>query len=69
MGRTPVRIIVLALALGVVGVRDTHQQTARLAYWPVRMHARFDEHGGVVWKALANTTPSRAMRSMCGARR
>ena len=25
----------------------------RLAYWPVRIEARFGEHSGVVWNALA----------------
>src|SRR5262245_56027130 len=38
----------------------------RLAYWPVRIEARFGEQIGVVWKARSNSAPSRARRSMCG---
>src|SRR5690349_16041573 len=38
----------------------------RLAYWPVRIEARFGEQIGVVWKARSNRAPSRASRSMCG---
>src|SRR5262245_33288370 len=41
----------------------------RLAYWPVRIEARFGEQSGVGWKARVKTAPSRASRSMCGVRR
>src|SRR5687767_3156768 len=38
----------------------------RLAYWPVRIEARFGEQIGVVWNARSNSAPSRASRSMLG---
>jgi hypothetical protein len=38
----------------------------RLAYWPVKIEARFGEQIGVVWKARSKSTPSAANLSMCG---
>ncbi len=38
----------------------------RLAYWPVRIEARFGEQIGVGWNARVQFAPSRAMRSTLG---